>query len=864
MAFSDDDLRTYQQQAVQGILESAEDYKSVILPTGSGKTRVGLAYASKMTDNEHSVAYITQTNAHVGQVLSEADAIDVDAVHIPGISAESQGEGGSGDREIDIQDYNLGFKVGVFSYAGYFFGSEVPTADILIIDDAHAFTSEDVTHSAVILQRDDWGRQYDRLLDLIKDENPILESEIESLQQPIHRGGDTVLVPPPDTNELEEAIKSSVESMTDTDGWEPYLLRQRIDASPNFVNWPCVITANTISWRPFVLPFQSFGRSPHRDIDESEIVAMTSIRDPEEFLQTRLGTPELVTKIEPDEPVDEMGSRVVIPYRDQYDRNPPSKGQINTIQRWAESFGTVLVSVASHTSAEEVIQDLYKNDINPVEYEDEESVQKLQQKEEPRALVLVNRPSGIDISSSICPVAIHLDLPHSTSGHEVVAGDIEESGAVAEASLAVRLSQLLGRLNRSEEDRSVHLLLADGLPLRRGSAFVKSLDPAVLTDLLIGRRGIVQEYEMPVEEGLLDEVDDFLGGDDDLRSRYIENPERLRKRFLGSDVEGFSPGTTQHVEANLFAARGNFTRAAKQFERFSQNAEEQGYPDYASFYDFQSVVYGSADTGSTEDTLNRSTDAIVDGALERNPQSGSLVAALRQIQSSEDIDTGQARIEMRVKQQKRQAFYCFTRWYDEADGEVPDEEEYTKVDPWKEYWRKRFEASDHSELTSAYSEAFELLGTDTPQREKQDNDIRIRWETENGEEFILAVEIKGWDPEAVDSEPNLKSDNIRQARTNARKIDADATLLASSRSARNRDVPGSAETFDVHCLNGDASVAFADMMAEQCAILAKVERNQIDRNQVPLWARKIQQLLETDGSVLDGHEIRALIDLDSQ
>lgn len=862
MGFSDDDLRTYQKEAVRAISESDEDYKSLILPTGAGKTRVGLAYASEMTGPECSVAYITQTDAHVGQVLSEADEIGVDAVHIPGKSAESKGEGNAGDREINIQDYNLGFKIGVFSYPGYFHGSEVPTADVLIVDDAHAFRGEDVTHSAVILQRDDWGRKYDRLLDLIKDENPILESEIESLQQPIHRGGGAVLVPPPDTDDLEEAVTSSVESMANEGGWEPYLLQQRLNASPGFVNWPCVITANTVSWRPFILPFESFGRSPNREIDESELVAMTSIRDPEEFLQTRLGTPESVTKIEPPEPVEEMGSRVVIPYRDQYDRNPPSESQINTINQWANRFGSVLVSVASHNSAKEVIQDLYKEDINPVEYESEKSIQKFQEKEEPRALVLVNRPSGIDISSTICPVAIHLDLPHSTSGHEVVAGDIEESGAVAEASLAVRLSQLLGRLNRSDEDRSIHLLLADGLPLRRGTAFVKSLDPAVLTDLLIGRRGIAQEYGLPVEVGLLDEAEDFLNGDDNLRDRYIEDPEKLRKRFLGSDVEGFSPGTTQHVEANLFAARGNFSQAAKQFERFAKNAGEQGYPDYASFYDFQSVVYGTADTGSTDDTLNRSTDAVTNAALDRNPQSGSLVAALRQIQSSEETDTERARIEMRVKQQKRQAFYSFTRWYDEAGGGVPDKEHYTRVDSWKEYWRNKFAAADHSELTSAYSEAFELLGTDTPQPEKQDNDLRIRWETESGEEFILAVEIKGWEPEEVDSEPNLKSDNIRQARTNARKIDADATLLASSRSARNRDVPGSAETYGVHCLNGDASIAFADMMAEQCVILAKVERNQIDRSQIPLWARKIQELLENDGGILNGQEIRALIDID--
>ena len=859
MEFDEKNLRDYQHHAVDAISDTDGVFKSLILPTGSGKTRVGLEYANKRMQDEKSVAYITQTDAHVDQVLSEASAINVEAVHIPGKSSDSVDQEVLDDREFNIQDYDIAYKAGVFSYSGYFYGSEVPAADVLIIDDAHAMVSQSISYSSILLRRDDWGRKYDRLIDLIKDQNPILKSEIESLEQAVHRGGDTVLVPPPATNQIKDALISSVETMAESNnGWPSYLLNERLNASRGFVNWPCVITADTICWRPFILPFESFGQEPHRTMSEEEVIALTSVKDSEEFLQTRLGTPEPVTQAELSQEVDEMGSRLVIPYRDMYSHNPPSDGQVNVISQWANRFGSILVSTASDHSCEKLAGRLYKEGITPLRYESKESIEKFRAKTEPKALILVNRPSGIDISSSVCPVAIHLDLPYSTSGHEVIAGDIEESGTVADASLAVRLSQLLGRLNRSDEDRSVHILLAKGLSIRKGTVFVKSLDPAVLTDLLIGLRGISREYQLPTDEDLLDEAADFLEGDDKPRERFISDPQQLRERFLGREIEDFSPGTTQHVEANLLAARGNFAQAAKSFATFSRNAEAEGYSAHASFYDFQSLIYGLADRGTTDDVLDRSPEAIIDESLGRNPQSSPLLAALQQMRSTEEIDTEKARIEMRSKEQRRQSFYCFIRWHEEVEESAPTGEDVTNEEQWKSYWRERLQEGDHSELTSAYSEAFELLGTETPQREVKDNDLRIAWKTPSGDEYVLAVEVKGFDSTRTDGQSDLKSENVKQARLNGNKIDADSVLLATSRAGRDREVPETAKEYGVFCIHGDAAISLADLMAKQCTVLAQIERKQKSTDDVPIWAGQLSQLLREEGGVITAQEMKDL------
>ncbi len=860
MPVNEDAIRDYQKEAASALSETDEAFKSLVLPTGSGKTRAALVYAEERMEQIESVAYITQTDAHVKQVLSEASAIDVKAAHIPGKNSDSAADEAIDNREYNIQDYDAGYTVGIFSYPGYFHGSEVPSADVLIVDDAHAVVSQSLTYSAVLLEKNDWGRKYDRLLDLIKDQNPLLKSEIESLEQPVHRGGDTVLVPPPATEEIEEAIVESVEAMSGDSEWHEYLLSQRLNASRGFINWPCIITADTICWRPFILPFESLGREPHRAISESEIVALTSVKD-SEFLQTRLGTPKPIKEVELERDVEEMGSRLVIPYREMYSHSPPSDGQINVIQQWAERFGSVLVSTSSDYSCKNIIDELHDEGIQPLRYKTEESIDKFKDMDAPRVLILVNQPSGIDIPSSVCSIAVHLDLPHSTSGHEVVAGDIEKSGTVAEASLAVRLSQLLGRLNRSQNDRSVHLLLTRGLPLRRGSVFVKSLDPAVLTDLLIGQRSIAREYQLPTDEELIDEAESFLSGDDEPRKRHIDNQQNLRERFLGSEIDDFSPGQNEHVEANLYAARGNFSQAAKRFASFSRKAEKENYTAHASFNDFQSLVYGLAYGVTTQDVLDRKPEAIIDDALSRNPPSGSLIAALEQMRHSKETDTEQARREMRSQKQRRQALYCFNRWYDGVKDNAPSGQDATDEEAWKAYWRNRLSESEHSELVSAYSEAFELLGTDTPQREVKDNDLSISWQQPSGEDYTLAIEVKGWNSKERNGPSDLKADHVSQARTNASKINADGVLLVTSRRGRERDVLKTAEDLGVFCVLNDAGIAFADVLASQCSMLSQIKKGISDADDVPVPVGKLNSILEkTAGGKIDMQEFRDLID----
>lgn len=852
------DLRDYQEEALEAINDVRDSNKSLVMPTGSGKTRVALKYADELTQSGKSVAYITATNAHAEQVLREASEIDVSAEHIRGARAHEESDA-TQSRERLLEDYDLGFHTGVFSYNGYFLGSGVTTADTLIIDDAHGIIGQNLSYASVSINRNKWSGEFGDVVEMIKENNPLLADHIDGLQYPVHREGQSVLVPPPSTEETAEALKEKLRTLSDGTGYHRTLLRDRLQSSTEFVQWPCVVSRDTISWRPFVLPFESFGQPQESERAEEEVLLLTSTKESEEFLQYRLGLSEDISSADLDAEVEEMGTRLVIPYPDLGSYSPPSIAQLNIIEQWARKFGSVLVSVSSNR-AHARLSDSIDTDITTLRYQSDRSIEEFEGLQEPRVLILVNRPSGIDIHSEVCNVGIHLDLPYSTSGHESLAGDFKLPGTVAEASLAVRLSQLLGRLNRHPEDRSAHLILAGELPMARGSVFVESLDPAALLDILIGRRGIKPEYGLPNEETLLEEVHSFLSGDDELRESHVQNQERARERYLQGGMDRFSPDANQVIEANLLESRGNFSEAARNFESLARSADQGGFEAEASFFDFQALCCSFANDVDSQDIFGRDQDALIERALNRNPANTALVAALRQAQLGSDSGTEESQEQLTEMELKRQGYLHYQHNQDKYDEANPSGD-LSNPEDWTDYWRNRLTAADHEELLDAYIDAFRLLGTDTPHREIQNNDASVQWSTEPGTRYTIALEVKGWNDDLRDSPSELKVDHLTQARDNAQNIDANAVLLVSSRTGHEREVPRRADELDVSYITNDSGIALADVLAHQCATFHRISEGAAGMSDIPIDVLFISSILQSDrGTEINPAQIREAIE----
>src|SRR6266540_2560547 len=128
-----------QTQALTECCSEAPKFRviGIELPTGAGKTIIGMLIAEAYRQESKSVGYLCDTNALGERILRDAEDLGIPAVLIKGKGATED----KGQREKDLDDYHYGDAVGIFTFAGFLRGAGVPPPDILVVDDAHAFES---------------------------------------------------------------------------------------------------------------------------------------------------------------------------------------------------------------------------------------------------------------------------------------------------------------------------------------------------------------------------------------------------------------------------------------------------------------------------------------------------------------------------------------------------------------------------------------------------------------------------------------------------------------------------------------------------------------------------------------------------
>lgn len=812
----------FQPKALASLAKAKGPVKALILPTGSGKTRVALQYAKKRLGSS-SVAYIVESNHLARQVVREGDRLGIPCKFIPGKTAIKDPNWPEQRRQL-LEDYDFGEHIGVFTYRGYFLGSGVPRAQLLIIDDAHALMADDLSFAAVVLKREWDERRFERVLQIISEANPALVQRIDSLDLPVHRGGEAVLVPPlgPETREDIEAV---IQQFAGSQGYETKLLGERIAATPHFSRLPLVVTRDTIAWQPFLMPFRSLGENPSASAVEKEILLVTATAGPPGFLQTRLGL-DSEPSIGTVKDVPEMGTRLILHYPELYTGPNVNHSQAQTILKMAQTFGSVLVtSLSGHVQQQ--LADRIGDQVTIVNYAGlgPDPLAEYKAIKQPKALLLVNRPSGVDIPSGLCRVGIHLDLPYSSSGHERVARDVAGTGTALEASLAIRLTQMMGRLNRSPDDRSVHILLTSEPPMGRGSIFARTLEPAVLLDLFVGRKVRRTVGGWPHEEALLAAVNDFLGGKGKLRDENLAFAQSKRDDWTREPIAGYVPGHGDLVTANRNMALGNWQQAFKDFYKFGVDAAGKNDSEAAAFYYFQALcaMDGSGLPG-TELLPPGGRSQLVDQALHASPSNPAVLAAFHQAKMPGKVVS--AVREADLAQIRRQALYGYDALVAE-DERVPAGNKALDPKEWTRFWTEAFHEKDHEALKRNFALAMGVLGSGTPAKGAGDNDLLLRW-TGTAPATGLAVEVKGrQDAKGVD-ESDVQVENVEQSATNAQEVksQADVALLFTSKSKLEKGCDQVARDRAVRILTATEAPQFAAQLAAQCVALAQIRARQ--------------------------------------
>lgn len=105
------------------------------LPTGAGKTLIGLLVLKMWLEEGKVVAIITWTDTLADRIQQECDELGVNSVRICGIHRPDP------DRDRKKLLYSDAEAIGIFTYAMYLW-SDIEPADCLIIDDADLFIDQ--------------------------------------------------------------------------------------------------------------------------------------------------------------------------------------------------------------------------------------------------------------------------------------------------------------------------------------------------------------------------------------------------------------------------------------------------------------------------------------------------------------------------------------------------------------------------------------------------------------------------------------------------------------------------------------------------------------------------------------------------
>ena len=441
------------------------------LPTGEGKTLIGLLLADWGLDQGKSVAYLTGTKQLAEQVQRQAAPMTDLPVHLfygghyPG---------------AELLACNEAEAVAVMNYWVYFNSSpKVGPADLLILDDAHLAEQplSDLFTLRVTRSAGGGSDLYESLCDLLLQAAGAAYPTLKAM-----RDGSAPRSSPPELIAFHDwtAIAGSA---ADLIGGSRYLQNNadsRIvwaQTEPHLTRCGVLISPAQIEIRPYHPPTQHV---PGYAASQQRIYMSATIGQPGD-LQRRLGTKQIITL---DTPSD---LRSTSTGRRTFAINPGNEPALSdTVLGFAlgqaqaaadDGPGRVAWLCASSYEADGLARIL--GDAGRPVYRlragDDPAFERW--KATPRAdLVTAGRFDGLDMADDVCRLVIVPSVPAGFTEFERFAVAYLSDASYMRHRIGQRLTQALGRANRSDNDSALYLGL--------DPAFAATLaDPAVISSI---------------------------------------------------------------------------------------------------------------------------------------------------------------------------------------------------------------------------------------------------------------------------------------------------------------------------------------------------------------------------------------------
>ena len=443
------------------------------LPTGTGKTLIGLLIGEFVRrTRQERVAYLCPNRQLAYQVGSLAADYSIDARVLVGQQ--------SSYLPGDFNAFEDSSAIAVTTYAGLFnINPKINSANLLILDDAHA--SEDFIASPwnVEIKRHDEREIYHALLDFFKGaipgyrfgnlKNDSISYSIDECTKIPSR------IMQNQKSRLRELLDEAVSDKNQRYSWSR--IRGHLDACHTFVTWSSIsirpISPPTFDHPPFANARQRIFMSATLG-EGGELERITGVRKIE-----RLPVPEGWDK-------EGTGRRfIMFPERSL----TPEIATTVAISLVGDSIRSLILA-PNRYQAQSVTDNLDALSPSPAIFSAHDIEDTLDPflKEEHAALVLHNRYDGLDLPGDMCRLEWISGLPAATSPQETFLLNRLGLHSLLRDRIRTRLTQALGRCTRSPTDHAVVLM--------SGS---RALDFCIRSE---NRSGFHPELQAEIEYGL--------------------------------------------------------------------------------------------------------------------------------------------------------------------------------------------------------------------------------------------------------------------------------------------------------------------------------------------------------------------------
>ncbi len=455
------------------------------LPTGTGKTLIGLLIGEFIRQNyDERVVYLCPNRQLAHQVGSLAADYSIDARVLVGRQVEYEPE--------DFNAYANSSAIAVTTYSAIFnTNPKINSANLLILDDAHA--SEDFISSLwnVEITRDDHETVYLAMLDLFEDAIP--GPALWNLKNGSNRDAriECGKIPSPVAQHREAELRDYLDTaLTNPELRHPWsMIRGHLNACHIFVTW------SSISIRPIYPP--TFSHAPFADARRRIYMSATLGAGGE--LERITGVRE-IDRLRAPKGWDRQGTgRRFILFPDwSLTAEDAKTAAVDIVGEPTRS----LILTPNKNTAQSLIQRLENLPTSPKVFKAPEIENSLEPflNENHAALVLHNRYDGLDLPGDACHLEWICDLPGATNPQEAFLMNRLGIHSLFRDRIRTRLTQALGRCTRNPTDHAVVIMSG----------------PRTLEFCIKGenKSGFHPELQAEIEYGLtasqVDDADDFI------------------------------------------------------------------------------------------------------------------------------------------------------------------------------------------------------------------------------------------------------------------------------------------------------------------------------------------------------------------